>query len=73
MMLRTKSRLFWPGIWSDLDKFYNQCQNCALNKDSKPQKKNEINMSSLFENFFPGNRVQGLARPDFDHRDRDRY
>ena len=45
MMLQTKSRLFLPCIRSDLDTFYNQ-------------KQNEINMSSLFENFFPGNRVQ---------------
>ena len=57
MVLQTKSRLFWPGIRSDLDTFHNQCQECAWNRNSKPQKKNEIDISSLFENFFPGNRV----------------
>ena len=58
MMLQTKSRLFLPCIRSDLDTFYNQCQDRALNRISRPQKLNEINMSSLFENFFPGNLVQ---------------
>ena len=58
MMLQTKSRLFWPGIRSDLDSFYNQCQECTLNRISKPQRQNEIYMSSLFENFFPDSRVQ---------------
>ena len=57
MMLQTKSRLFLPCIRSDLDTFYNQCQDRALNRISRPQKQNEINMSSLFENFFPGNHV----------------
>ena len=37
MMLQTKSRIFWPGIRRDLDR---ECQECALNKNSKPQKKN---------------------------------
>ena len=54
-MLQTKSRIFWPGIRRDLDR---ECQECALNKNSKPQKKNEIDFSDLFENFYPGNRVQ---------------
>ena len=58
MMLQTKSRLFWPGIRADLESCYKQCQECALNRNSKPQKKNEIDMSNLFENFFPGSRVQ---------------
>ena len=26
MMLRTKSRLFWPVMWAELDSFYNPCQ-----------------------------------------------
>ena len=57
-MLQTKSCLFWPGIRADLDSCCKECQEWALNRNSKPQKKNEIDFSNLFENFFPGSRVQ---------------
>ena len=58
MMLQTKSRIFWPGFMRDLEDCYKECQECALHKNSKSQKKNEIDFSDLFENFYPGNRVQ---------------
>ena len=58
MMLQTKSRLFWPRMRVDLEYHYNQCKECTENRISRPQKKNEINMSSLFDNFYPGSRVQ---------------
>ena len=52
MMLQTKSRIFWPGMRADIESCYKECQECALNKNSKPQKKNEIDFSNLFENFY---------------------
>ena len=42
----------------DLEACYRECQECALHKNSKPQKKNEVDFSDLFEYFYPGNRVQ---------------
>ena len=58
MLLQCKSRIFWPGMKKDLEACYIECQECALHRNSKPQKKNEVNFSDLFENFYPGNRVQ---------------
>ena len=40
MLLQCKSRIFWPGMKKDLEACYRECQECALNKNSKPQKKN---------------------------------
>ena len=58
MLLQCKSRIFWPGMKKDLEACYRECQECALHRNSKPQKKNEVNFSDLFEIFYPGNRVQ---------------
>ena len=41
-----------------MEEYHKGCQECALHRNSKSQKKNEIDFSDLFENFFPGNRVQ---------------
>ena len=54
MLLQTKSRIFWPGIRRDLEEYHKGCQECALYKNSKSQKKNEIDFSDLFEKFFLG-------------------
>ena len=42
MVLQTKSRLFWPGIRSDLDTFHNQCQECAWNRNSNHRRKMKL-------------------------------
>ena len=42
----------------DLEKFYESCEECKTHCNSRPQKDNEISMTSLFENFFPNQRVQ---------------
>ena len=69
MLLQTKSRLFWPGMRAELDSYYSQCQECTQNRISRPQKQNQINMTSLFENFFPGSCVQ----IDFAQKDNDKF
>ena len=43
---------------NDLEKFYEACEECTMNRNSRPQKSNEINMGSLFEYFYPNQRVQ---------------
>ena len=43
---------------AELDSCYSQCQECTKKRISRPQKQNEINMMNLFENYFPGSRVQ---------------
>ena len=43
---------------AELDDHYTQCKACAENRISRPQKPNEVDMTSLFENFFLGSRVQ---------------
>ena len=42
----------------DLQKFYEKCEECTMHRNSRAQKDNEISMTSLFENFFPNQRVQ---------------
>ena len=58
MMLQMKSRIFWPKQRQDLEMHYNQCKECTENRISRPQMKNEVDMSNLFDNFFPGGRIQ---------------
>ena len=49
MLLQCKSRIFWPGMKKDLEACYREC---ALHKNSKPKKKNEVNFSDLLENYY---------------------
>ena len=42
----------------DLQKFYESSEECTTHRNSRAQKDNEISMTSLFENFFPNQRVQ---------------
>ena len=42
----------------DLENHSSQCKPCTEKKISKAQKPNEVDMSSFFEHFFPGSRVQ---------------
>ena len=58
MMLQNKTRLFWPKMRAELDCHYTQRKACTENRISRPQKPNEVNMTSLFENFYPGSCVQ---------------
>ena len=58
MINQTKGKIFWPKMRQDLEKFYESCEECKTHCNSRPQKDNEISMTSLFENFFPNQRVQ---------------
>ena len=54
MILQMKSRIFWPRQRQDLETHYKECKQCTENRISRPQMKNEVDMSNLFDNFFPG-------------------
>ena len=57
MLLQMKSRIFWPRQRQDLETHYKECKQCTENRISRPQMKNEVDMSNLFDNFFPGGRI----------------
>ena len=54
---------------AELDDHYTQCKACTDNRISRAQKPNEVDMTSLFENFFPGSSVQF----DFAERGNDEF
>ena len=58
MMLLTKGRLFWPKMQSALETHYTKCKPCTENRIPRAQKPNEVDISSVFQNFFPNVRVQ---------------
>ena len=51
MINQTKGKIFWPKMRQDLQKFYEKCEECTIHGNSRPQKDNEISMTSIFENF----------------------
>ena len=53
----------------ELVRYYEACEECTIHRNSRPQKSNEISMGSLFENFYPSQRVQF----DFAERGLDEY
>ena len=69
MLLQMKSRIFWPRQRQDLETHYKECKECTENRISRPQMKNEVDMSDLFDNFFPGGRIQ----VDFAERGSDNF
>ena len=54
---------------NQLKDFYENCNECTLHRNSRPQKSNEISMSNLFNNFYPNQRIQ----IDFCEKGRDDY
>ena len=62
MMLQMKSLIFWPRQRQDLEAHYKECKQCTENRISRPQMKNEVDMSNLFDNFFPGEEFKWTSR-----------
>ena len=43
---------------NDLEKSYEACEECTMQRNFMPQKSNKINIGSFFKNFYPNQHVQ---------------
>ena len=58
MLRQMKGRIFWPNMRQEVRRKYEGCQACTVNRMSLPQKRNEISLRNVFENFYPGEFIE---------------